>query len=101
MRSDSLEFPYCRFLRLVVLDMVEDLVVCDDLFSLVVVNGAKELDPGGIVFYLPIMIFDCSYDTCSMSLSVLHWVHQECLADKVAGVKNGHGYSLLSLESDS
>jgi hypothetical protein len=53
MRSDSLEFPYCRFLSFVVLDMLKDLVVCDDLFRLVVVNGAKELDPGGIVFYLP------------------------------------------------
>jgi hypothetical protein len=41
------------------------------------------------------MIFGCSYDTCSMSLSVLHWVHQECLADKVAGVKNGHGRALI------
>jgi hypothetical protein len=56
MRGDSLEFPYCRFFCLVVLDMVEDLIVCDDLFRLIVVNGAKELDPGGIVFYLPIMI---------------------------------------------
>jgi hypothetical protein len=76
MRGDSLEFPYyyCCFFRLVVLDMVEDLVVCDDILRLVVVNGAKELDPGGIVFYLPIMIFDCSYNTCSVSLSILHWV---------------------------
>jgi hypothetical protein len=95
MRGDSLEFPYCRFFCLVVLNMVEDLVVCDDLFRLIVVNGAKELDPGGIVFYLPIMIFDCSYDTCSMSLSVLHWVHQERLANKVAGVKNGHGCAMI------
>jgi hypothetical protein len=91
MPSDLLEFPYCRFLRFVVLDMVEDLVVCDDLFRLVIVIGSMELDPGGIVFYLPIMIFDCSYNTCSMSLSVLHWVHQECLANKVAGVKTGMG----------
>jgi hypothetical protein len=52
MRGDSLEFPYCCFLRLVVLDMVEDLVVCDDLFRLVVVNGAKEFDPGGTVCLL-------------------------------------------------
>jgi hypothetical protein len=99
MRGDSFENPYCCFLRLVVLDMVEDLVVCDDLFRLVVVNGVKELDPSGIVFYLPIMLLDCSYDTCSMSLSsVLHWVHQECLADKVAGVKNGHGRAFILFE---
>jgi hypothetical protein len=92
MFSDSLEFPYCCFFRLVVLDMVEDLVVCDDLFRLVVVNGAKEFDPGGIVFYLPVMIFNCLHDACSKSLSILHWVHQECPADKVAGgMKNGHG----------
>jgi hypothetical protein len=79
--------------------MVEDLVVCDDLLRLVVVNGAKELDPGGMAFYyyLPIMIFDCSYDTCSMPLSVLHWVHQERLADKVAGVKYGHAGRALIL----
>jgi hypothetical protein len=104
MGSDSLACPYCCFFRLVVLNMVEDLVVCDDLFRLVGVNGAKEFDPGGIVFYLPIMIFDCSYDTCSMSLSLLHWVHQERLANKVAGVKNGHGCALIifvTLESDS
>jgi hypothetical protein len=93
MCGDSLESPYCRFFRLVVLDMVvEDLVVVLYVIRLVVVNGAKEFDPGGIVFYLPVMIFNCLHDACSKSLSILHWVHQECPADKVAGgMKNGHG----------
>jgi hypothetical protein len=80
MCGDSLESPYCRFFRLVVLDMVvEDLVVVLYVIRLVVVNGAKEFDPGGIVFYLPIMILNCLHDTCSKSLSVLmsfHWNQQ-------------------------
>jgi hypothetical protein len=59
MCGDALELPYRRLFRFVCFNMVEDLVVCDDLFSLIIAKGAKELDPGGIVLYLPVIIFNC------------------------------------------
>ena len=38
MCGDALEFPYRRFFRFVGFDMVEYLVVCDDLFSLIIAD---------------------------------------------------------------
>jgi hypothetical protein len=71
MCSDAFEFPYCRLVRLVVFDMVEDLIICNDFLRLIIVDTAKELDPGRIIVYITIMVFYCSYNTRSKTLPIL------------------------------
>jgi hypothetical protein len=54
MCGDALEFPCCRFFRLVGYDMVDDHVVCDDLFRLSIINGKKEFDSGWDCLLFPL-----------------------------------------------
>ena len=82
--QDLLEMPDVVFPGFVALDEVNNVVVGNDLFVLVVDAASKFLDFGKVVHSLFVIVnhFD---DLGAVSGSVLFWRHQECTFEQFLG----------------
>jgi hypothetical protein len=63
--------------------MLQDLVICQELFTAILIQFAKESYAFWIGFERVVMVVDLVDDTCMETLAVGFWVHEECPSDQV------------------
>jgi len=83
MHNNVPECPQLGPIIILLLDVIEDLIVSKDLLILIIINGAEELEPISMAMELSVLLFN-GLDNASMeSLTILLWIKQESVANKV------------------
>jgi len=83
MHNNVPELPQLGPIIILLLDVIEDLIVGKDLLILVIINGAEELELISMAMELSILLFN-GLDNASMeSLTILLWIKQEGVTNKV------------------
>ena len=82
MSSDTAKFP--KNLIVVasgLVDMVEEIVVCDDLFVFIVIDRASKSNVNLIISDIIFMFLDTFDNTCSMHFAILVGLLEKCSSD--------------------
>ena len=87
--NDTLELPDLGTIFVLLFDEVENLIVQQHLFILVIIDGAMKLEVGGVLAEYIIMLFNGLNDMCMEVLAIILLIEEKCLSNQIRWVEFG------------
>ncbi len=81
------KLPHFGPIIILLLDVIENLIIGQDLFILIIIDRAAELEPFSLVMEFGIVVLKGLENMSMEPLTVLLWIKQESAANKVGGVE--------------